>query len=118
MDFQEVSNASDKRFKLTEQSDPIEFMSWFLNTLHKDLGGTRKRTSSKFKFNWILYHLNYIVMLMKNNLVGIVYKTFQGEVKVETQSIGVKEEQNLQDDHWLFDADRGKRYNHFFTVAV
>ncbi|KAG2176104.1 hypothetical protein INT43_005337 [Umbelopsis isabellina] len=80
--LQEVSNASDKRFKLTEQSDPIEFMSWFLNTLHKDLGGTRKRTSS------------------------IVYKTFQGEVKVETQSIGVKEEQNIHEDHWLFDADR------------
>ena len=47
---QEISNASEKRFKLTQQSDPVEFMSWFLNTLHKDLGGTRKRTSSKFKY--------------------------------------------------------------------
>lgn len=48
--WQEISNASEKKFKLTQQSDPIEFMSWFLNTLHKDLGGTRKRTSSKLVF--------------------------------------------------------------------
>ncbi|KAI9290146.1 hypothetical protein BC943DRAFT_7467 [Umbelopsis sp. AD052] len=80
--LQEISNASEKRFKLTQQSDPVEFMSWFLNTLHKDLGGTRKRTSS------------------------IIYRTFQGEVKVETQSIGVKETQITEDESWLFDADR------------
>jgi len=80
--LQEISNASEKRYKLTEQSDPIEFMSWFLNTLHKDLGGTRKRTSS------------------------IIYKTFQGEVKVETQSIGVKEEHTTDEQYWLFDNDR------------
>ena len=45
--LQEISNASGKRFKLTEQSNAIDFLSWFLNTLHKDLGGTRKKNSSK-----------------------------------------------------------------------
>ncbi|CAO3663495.1 unnamed protein product [Umbelopsis vinacea] len=80
--LQEISNASEKKFKLTQQSDPIEFMSWFLNTLHKDLGGTRKRTSS------------------------IIYKTFQGEVKVESQSVGVKEEHTTDEQYWLFSPDR------------
>lgn len=45
--LQEISNSSDKKFKLTEQSNAIDFLSWFLNALHKDLGGNRKRTSSK-----------------------------------------------------------------------
>ena len=38
---------------------------------------------------------------------GIIYKTFQGEVKVETQSIGVKEEHTTDEQYWLFDNDRG-----------
>lgn len=46
---QEISNASRKRFKLTEQSNAIDFLSWFLNTLHKDLGGTKKKNSSRFE---------------------------------------------------------------------
>lgn len=47
--LQEISNASQKKFKLTEQSNAIDFLSWFLNTLHKDLGGTRKKNSSKYR---------------------------------------------------------------------
>ncbi|CAI2166787.1 20386_t:CDS:10 [Funneliformis geosporum] len=47
--LQEIVNASGKKFKLAEQSDPLEFLSWFLNTLHKDLGGTRKPKSSEVK---------------------------------------------------------------------
>lgn len=47
--LQEISNASQKKFKLTEQSNAIDFLSWFLNTLHKDLGGTRKKNSSKYQ---------------------------------------------------------------------
>lgn len=38
--------ASKKRFRIGVQSDPVEFMSWLLNTLHTDLGGTKKRNSS------------------------------------------------------------------------
>ncbi|CEG78542.1 Putative Ubiquitin thiolesterase [Rhizopus microsporus] len=67
---QEISNASRKRFKLTEQSNAIDFLSWFLNTLHKDLGGTKKRNSS------------------------IIYKYFQGEVKVESQEPGIATEKD------------------------
>ncbi|CAG8498076.1 8594_t:CDS:10 [Paraglomus brasilianum] len=79
--LQEISNASNKRFKLSEQSDPLEFLSWFLNALHKDLGGTRKEESS------------------------IIYKIFQGEVKVEKQSVIVKEDAD-EKDRLTFDLDR------------
>ncbi|KAG0568606.1 hypothetical protein KC19_6G032600 [Ceratodon purpureus] len=61
--LQAVMVASKKRFRIGVQSDPVEFMSWLLNTLHTDLNGTKKRNSS------------------------IIYKCFQGELEVtkETQ---------------------------------
>ncbi|KAI9085917.1 hypothetical protein K1719_031994 [Acacia pycnantha] len=55
--LQAVMKASKKRFRIGAQSDPVEFMSWLLNTLHADL-----RTSKK------------------NN--SIIYKCFQGELEV------------------------------------
>ncbi|CAG8498685.1 14364_t:CDS:10 [Funneliformis caledonium] len=79
--LQEIVNASGKKFKLAEQSDPLEFLSWFLNTLHKDLGGTRKPKSS------------------------IIYKIFQGEVKVEAQSVLIKDDAD-EEERLLFDLDR------------
>nr|CAG8581258.1 2405_t:CDS:10 [Entrophospora candida] len=79
--LQEISNASNKRFKLAEQADPLDFLSWFLNTLHKDLCGTKKSDSS------------------------IIYKIFQGEVKVESQSIITKDNTD-EKDRQLFDVDR------------
>lgn len=50
--LQEVSNASQKKFRISEQADVVEFLQWFLNKLHIDLGGTKKRDSSK----WILLY--------------------------------------------------------------
>ncbi len=44
------------------QSDPLEFLQWFLNALHIDLGGTKKANSS------------------------IIYQVFQGEVQVTTET--------------------------------
>ncbi len=42
-------SASNKRFIIDKQSDPLEFLSWLVNTLHLDLtGGKRKRRSSLF----------------------------------------------------------------------
>ncbi|CAG8466616.1 10822_t:CDS:10 [Acaulospora colombiana] len=79
--LQEISNASNKRFKLSEQSDPIDFLCWFLNTLHRDLGGTKKSNSS------------------------IIHKIFQGEVKVESQLVVVKSDTG-EKDRLSFDVDR------------
>lgn len=44
--MQAVMAASSKRFIIDKQSDPVEFFSWLLNTLHADLtGGKRKKPS-------------------------------------------------------------------------
>lgn len=44
--LQEVNRASAGKFRLEQQGDPVEFLGWLLNHLHKDLGGTKKRNSS------------------------------------------------------------------------
>lgn len=46
--LQEVANASHGRFKITEHGDPIDFLSWLLNQLHRDLGGSKRPRSSEF----------------------------------------------------------------------
>lgn len=64
--LQEVANASDGRFKLTEPADPVEFLGWLLNRLHFDLAGGpaagRKRRT-------------------------IVSQCFQGRMRVESQDV-------------------------------
>jgi U4/U6.U5 tri-snRNP-associated protein 2 len=62
--LQEISLRSNKRFTLTTQSDPVEFLSWFLNNLHLGLGGSKTRPGS-----------------------SMVQKAFQGKLKVESQAI-------------------------------
>lgn len=62
--LQEIALRSNKRFTLTAQSDPVEFLSWFLNHLHLGLGGSKTRPGS-----------------------SMVQKTFQGRLKVESQAI-------------------------------
>jgi hypothetical protein len=37
--MQAVMSASQRRFTIEEQSDPVEFCSWLLNTLHLGLTG-------------------------------------------------------------------------------
>lgn len=61
--FHEVTKRSNGKFTTIEQGDPVEFLGWLINTLHRDLGGTRKRNSS------------------------VIYTTFQGKVQIETQKI-------------------------------
>ncbi|XP_043212765.1 U4/U6.U5 tri-snRNP-associated protein 2-like isoform X2 [Amphibalanus amphitrite] len=56
--LQAVVLCSRKRFQFTDQGDPVTFLSWFLNALHMALGGTKKRNSS------------------------IIYKAFQGRMRV------------------------------------
>ena len=65
--LQEVSKVSEKKFQLTAQGDPVDFLGWFLNTLHRDLGGSKRPGSS------------------------IIHKIFQGAVHIETQEIIAQE---------------------------
>ena len=38
--------ASKKRFRIGAQSDPVDFMTWLLNTLHAELTGGKKGETS------------------------------------------------------------------------
>jgi U4/U6.U5 tri-snRNP-associated protein 2 len=62
--LQEISLRSSKRFTLTTQSDPVEFLSWFLNNLHLGLGGSKTKPGS-----------------------SMIQRIFQGKMKVESQAI-------------------------------
>jgi U4/U6.U5 tri-snRNP-associated protein 2 len=54
---------SKKKFKIIEQGDPVEFMSWLLNTLHYALCAGKRKGKS------------------------IVHETFQGEMKIYTRKL-------------------------------
>lgn len=44
--WQAVMAASGKRFTIDRQGDPLDFLSWLVNSLHTDLtGGKRKKRS-------------------------------------------------------------------------
>ncbi|CAD6499416.1 BgTH12-03532 [Blumeria graminis f. sp. triticale] len=65
--LQEISLRSNKKFTLTRQSDPVEFLSWFLNNLHLALGGSKTKPGS-----------------------SMIQHVFQGKLKVESQAITAK----------------------------
>jgi U4/U6.U5 tri-snRNP-associated protein 2 len=65
--LQEISLKSNKKFTLTAQSDPAEFLSWFLNNMHLALGGSRTKPGS-----------------------SIIQQVFQGKLKMESQEITAK----------------------------
>ena len=65
--LQEVSLKSNKKFALTQQADPVDFLSWFLNNLHLALGGSKTKPGS-----------------------SIIQQIFQGKLKVESQAITAK----------------------------
>lgn len=72
--LQEVSSASGKQFRLTEQSDPLEFLSWLLNTVHCDLGGSKTKPES-----------------------SVIHKIFQGKVRIQSQQIIARSDANDAD---------------------
>ncbi|KAK9458059.1 hypothetical protein V1511DRAFT_455241, partial [Dipodascopsis uninucleata] len=62
--LQSVTLLSKKKFRAIEQSDPFEFLNWFINNLHIGLGGSKTKMRSSF-----------------------IQKIFQGKVMVESQKI-------------------------------
>ncbi|XP_021719782.1 U4/U6.U5 tri-snRNP-associated protein 2-like isoform X1 [Chenopodium quinoa] len=66
--LQAVMKASNKKFRIGAQSDPLDFVTWLLNTLHKDLKKSSKKNTS------------------------IIHQCFQGELEVvkEMQSKGTE----------------------------
>ncbi|KTW30111.1 hypothetical protein T552_00589 [Pneumocystis carinii B80] len=72
--LQEVSLVSGKQFKLTEQSDPLEFLSWLLNIIHRDLGKSKTKVKS-----------------------SVIHRIFQGRVRIQSQQIIAKSDANDAD---------------------
>lgn len=61
--------ASKKRFRIGQQSDPVEFMSWLLNTLHTDLRTSKKDSSiiyQCFQVTMKVSNVTYVIFLFLN----------------------------------------------------
>ena len=65
--IQEISLRSGKKFLLTEQADPVDFLSWFLNNIHLALGGSKTKPRS-----------------------SLIQRIFQGALRVESQKISAR----------------------------
>lgn len=89
---QEVTIASKLRFQIGRTSDAAEFLGWFLNELHRKLGGTKKSGSS------------------------IVHHVFQGAIQVETLSrkthLTKRDEADVDDSAISAEAQGWKRVEH------
>ena len=64
--LQQVTSTTKNQFKVDEQGDPADFLTRFLNDLHKQLGGNPRKQAS-----------------------SIIYKLFQGQVHMQSQEIVV-----------------------------
>ena len=92
--LQQVSRQSQKRFDLLNQSDPVEFLGWFLNNLHLALGGSRTKPGS-----------------------SIIQKVFQGKLQIESQRITAKADAH---DRLRFEeaAEVHVDVNHFLMLTL
>ena len=43
--LQEVARDSKKKYVMDKKSDPLDFLTFFLNSIHSGIGGSRKRPS-------------------------------------------------------------------------
>jgi hypothetical protein len=53
---------------LEQQGDPVEFLGWLLNHLHKDMGGSKKKNSSKLCSIWNIKLTNVVA---RHNVLDI-----------------------------------------------
>jgi U4/U6.U5 tri-snRNP-associated protein 2 len=109
--LQEVARVSGGKYKITEQGDPVEFLGWILNRLHIDMGGSKKRNSSEPRPCLLPYFLYTHGRLS----IGVIYSTFQGDLRIETQQVIVKPDaEGNERPH--FDIDRGMlSFDHLFA---
>ena len=68
--LQQISRQSSKQFSLLHQSDPCDFLTWFLNNLHLSLtkGNSKSKPSNS----------------------SIIHTQFRGHLKIESQQITAK----------------------------
>lgn len=97
--LQEVNRASAGKFRLEQQGDPVEFLGWLLNRLHKDTGGTKRQNSSMSVLEPILLDDTIFPL-------GIIFTTFQGQLRVENQQVLLRSDAG-ENEKPRFDIARG-----------
>ncbi|CAG2182697.1 unnamed protein product, partial [Oppiella nova] len=77
--LQSVVLSSHKRFQITEQGDPIAFLSWILNTLHLALktGGKAKKGKGA----------EGSTAPVVDDSSSIIYETFRGKMKTYSRKM-------------------------------
>ena len=103
--LQEVGRASAGKFRLETQGDPVEFLRWLLNDLHRDLGGSKKKNSQSSC--WICHKYLVAHWWITSCCIGIIFSTFQGQVRAETQQVVVRPDAS-ENQKPVFDIDRGR----------
>jgi hypothetical protein len=71
--LQAVMKVSKKRFRIGQQSDPVEFMAWLLNTLHANLRTSKKNNSIIYECFQVLATVPILSNLLYSLLVNIIY---------------------------------------------
>ena len=79
--MQAVLAASDRRFLIDKQSDPVEFLSWLLNTLNADLSGKKRGGKS------------------------IVSRCFQGELEVTNAGLAYQDDPPVRMPFFMLSLD-------------
>lgn len=77
--LQEVNRVSAAKFSLEKQGDPIEFLGWLLNHLHKDMGGTKKKNSSGFAGSWHVMHPALTQPLARRHFLYVSRRSSHGD---------------------------------------
>jgi U4/U6.U5 tri-snRNP-associated protein 2 len=75
--LQAIADSSKRRFRIGEPTDPVQFLTWFLNFIHKELQLTSSNSSGS-----------------KKNITDkptIISNTFQGKILVTSEQISPKE---------------------------
>ena len=63
---------SKKRFRIGQQSDPVEFMAWLLNTLHANLRTSKKNNSIIYECFQVLDTVPMLSNLLYSLLINII----------------------------------------------
>lgn len=89
---------------MTEQGDPVDFLGWLLNQLHRDMGGGKKKNSCTHSTRSSIHPL-FEFLIPITALAAVIYSTFQGEVRMETQQVIAKADED--GERPSFDIGRG-----------
>ena len=91
--IQAVTTASGRRFRLGEQSDPLAFLSFFLNQLHCEMGGEPGGAAGKGKGG-----KRRKGQQQPPAVQTVISRCFQGEVKVMTTTRKLKQGERKEEE--------------------